>query len=469
MRSSGAPEALPSPKREGAGVLAEPCEGIPTETVAVPGFEPMARSVARVLKAPLVSLILTDGGTLWYAAEEDRRAQSSLHPPHRLHAEVAHWRVPHVVLDTLAEAHAGAAPADGLPPPAPIRFFASTPVFMLTGRQAGALCVMDFTPRVAIGEEEATALHDAAVLAGTGIVLRRYISTLDPVTQLPHRGAFFEDLHAWLSQQSEGLTLAVIEVAPVDRYNAFLRAMGHVYSDTLMYQASARLRAWAMSGARLYQVGVQRFAVLMPRLPVDARATQFDPLIARLREPLDCLGIPLLLQPSARVIDLPTSGPSGDDVLRSALTAAHSAHRELRGWIRSTTRRRLRASKQDFFLVTELATALHSGTELGLHYQPRIDLHTGHCRSAEALARWRHPTLGYISPSRFVPMAERSALMRTLTEWVFEQAFAQWAAWRRSGQDIDLSLQHLQCRFRCTRESHVDVPLGLLTEQRHAA
>ncbi|EQD26041.1 GAF domain/GGDEF domain/EAL domain-containing protein [mine drainage metagenome] len=333
MRSSGAPEALPSPKREGAGVPAEPRDGIPTETVAVPGFEPMARSVARALKAPLVSLILTDGSTLWYAAEEVRRAQSLLHPPHRLHAEAAYWRVPHVVLDTLAEAHAGAAPADGLPPPAPIRFFASTPVFMLTGRQAGALCVMDFTPRVAISEEQATALHDAAVLAGTGIVLRRYISTLDSVTQLPHRGAFFEDLHARLSQQQEGLTLAVIEVALVDRYNAFLRAMGHAYSDTLMYQASARLRAWAMAGSRLYQVGVQRFAVLMPHVAVNARAAQFDPLIERLREPLDCLGIPLLLQPSAGVIDLPTTGLGGDDVLRSALTAAHSAHQELRGWM----------------------------------------------------------------------------------------------------------------------------------------
>ena len=437
MRGSGAPEDLSSPKREGVGLPVEMLEEVPAETVAVPGFESLARSVARALKAPLVALILTDGSTLAYAAEGDRRAQGWAHAPHPLDTEAAHWRVPHVVLDTFAAVNRQAVSLDSAP--VPIRFFASMPIFMLTGRQAGALCVMDFSPRTAISEDESSALHDAAVLAGTGIVLRRYISKLDPVTQLPHRGAFFEDLHAWLTQHPEGLTLAVTEVAPVDRYNAFLRAMGHAYSDSLMYQASARVRAWAETGTRVYQVGVQRFAVLMPRLAAQARAARFDPLVMRLREPLDCLGIPLMLQPSIGVIDLPAIGLSGDDVLRSALTAAHSAHRELRGW-RTYHPEEDARQQQDFFLVTELATALHSGTELELYYQPRIDLGTGCCRALEALVRWRHPTLGYIPPSQFIPMAERSALMRMLTEWVLEQAFGHWAAWRQNGLDIGLSL-----------------------------
>ena len=439
MRSSGAPEALSSPEREGSGIPAEMLEGIPTETLAVPGFESVARSVARALQAPLVALILTDGSTLTYVAEGDRRAQGWAHAPYPFDTEAAHWRVPHVVLDTMAEMKQPALPQELALTTAPIRFFASTPIFMLTGRQAGALCVMDFSPRTAISEDEAMALRDAAVLAGTGIVLRRYISKLDPVTQLPHRGAFFEDLHAWLAQVAEGLTLAVVEVAPVDRYSAFLRAMGHAYSDSLMRQASARVRVWAATDTRLYQVGVQRFAVLMPRLAIDSRAALFDPLIARLREPVDCLDIPLMLQPSIGVIDLPAIGLSGDDVLRSALTAAHSAHRELRGWTTYHPEEDAH-QQQDFFLVTELATALHSGTELELYYQPRIDLDTGCCRALEALVRWRHPTLGYIPPGQFIPMAERSALMRVLTEWVLEQGFTHWAAWRREGLDIGLSM-----------------------------
>ena len=439
MRSSGAPEALSSPEREGLGISAEMLEGIPTETLAVPGFESVARSVARALQAPLVALILTDGSTLTYVAEGDRCAQGWAHAPYPFDTEAAHWRVPHVVLDTMAEMKQPALPQELALTTAPIRFFASTPIFMLTGRQAGALCVMDFSPRTAISEDEAMALRDAAVLAGTGIVLRRYISKLDPVTQLSHRGAFFEDLHAWLAQVAEGLTLAVVEVAPVVCYSAFLRAMGHAYSDSLMRQASARVRVWAATDTRLYQVGVQRFAVLMPRLAIDSRAALFDPLIARLREPVDCLGIPLMLQPSIGVIDLPAIGLSGDDVLRSALTAAHSAHRELRGWTTYHPEEDAH-QQQDFFLVTELATALHSGTELELYYQPRIDLDTGCCRALEALVRWRHPTLGYIPPGQFIPMAERSGLMRVLTEWVLEQGFTHWAAWRREGLDIGLSM-----------------------------
>ncbi|EQD61453.1 GAF domain/GGDEF domain/EAL domain protein, partial [mine drainage metagenome] len=158
-----------------------------------------------------------------YAAESDRRARGWAQAPHPFDVEAGNWRVLHVVLDTLAEASPPVFHQQSESTPAPIRFFASAPIFMLTGRQAGALCVMDFSPRSAISEDETTALRDAAVLAGTGIVLRRYISKLDPVTQLPHRGAFFEDLHAWLADHAQGLTLAVVEVAPVDRYNAFLR------------------------------------------------------------------------------------------------------------------------------------------------------------------------------------------------------------------------------------------------------
>ena len=120
MRSSGAPEDLSSPKREGSGLPVETLEGIPAETVAVPGFESLARSVARALKAPLVALILTDGSTLAYAAEGDRRAQGWAHAPHPFDTEAAHWRVPHVVLDTFAKVNRQTVSLDSAP--VPIRF-----------------------------------------------------------------------------------------------------------------------------------------------------------------------------------------------------------------------------------------------------------------------------------------------------------------------------------------------------------
>jgi EAL domain-containing protein (putative c-di-GMP-specific phosphodiesterase class I) len=121
------------------------------------------------------------------------------------------------------------------------------------------------------------------------------------------------------------------------------------------------------------------------------------------------------------------------------MSASHAAQHSPRGWAlyeRSQDERH----RQEFFLVTELAAALTERTELYLAYQPRVRLSDGRCVAVEALARWRHPTLGEVPPSQFVPLAERAGLMRSLTEWVLEHSVAQLAGWRQIGHDVGLSI-----------------------------
>jgi EAL domain-containing protein (putative c-di-GMP-specific phosphodiesterase class I) len=77
---------------------------------------------------------------------------------------------------------------------------------------------------------------------------------------------------------------------------------------------------------------------------------------------------------------------------------------------------------------------------LRLVYQPKIDLRLGRCIGAEALARWTHPELGEISPNEFIPLAEQTALMRPLTDWVFAAALTDTARWRREGWQISISI-----------------------------
>ena len=83
--------------------------------------------------------------------------------------------------------------------------------------------------------------------------------------------------------------------------------------------------------------------------------------------------------------------------------------------------------------MAEARRALERG-EIVAHFQPQVLLRTGEIIGVEALARWHHPTLGLISPSRFIGLAERAGLMRTLTGWVLEHGLAQLAAWRREGR-----------------------------------
>jgi EAL domain-containing protein (putative c-di-GMP-specific phosphodiesterase class I) len=90
-------------------------------------------------------------------------------------------------------------------------------------------------------------------------------------------------------------------------------------------------------------------------------------------------------------------------------------------------------------LIGELRRAVEVG-ELVLHYQPKIDLHTGELAGVEALVRWEHPIRGLLGPDQFVPIAEQAALIQPLTRWVLRAALMQASAWRRIGLEVPVAV-----------------------------
>ncbi|HEX5305072.1 MAG TPA: GGDEF and EAL domain-containing protein [Dyella sp.] len=408
-----------------------------TDGFAVPGFDAVARLAAHSLQVPMVSLMLSSGSAYWFST--DARCPHSPHALHPACLEACRLGETQVVPDTEADARFGGAPLLPDLHAVSMRFFASEPVYTLSGQHLGALCVMDYAPRSGLSDAERADLRDAAELAGTGLVLGSYLGRTDPVTQLPHRNAFFEDLRERQRGGAHRAWLMVIDVAPVNRFNAFVRAMGHAYADELMRDSAARIQLWMPEHTHLYQVGTHRFAAVLPDSPHVVDAAQMDELVHRLRQPFDCLGIPLTLQPGVGLLNFDVGAIEGGDPLRLVMSASHAAQHNVRGWSIYEPAQD-EQQRQEFFLVTELAAALGEGTELELHYQPRLELASGRCVAVEALARWRHPTLGSIPPARFVALAEQAGLMRTLTEWVLDSAIAQLGAWRRAGLDLKLSL-----------------------------
>jgi len=80
--------------------------------------------------------------------------------------------------------------------------------------------------------------------------------------------------------------------------------------------------------------------------------------------------------------------------------------------------------------ATELAQAVVRG-QLELHYQPIVDLRSDQIVGAEALLRWRHPTLGLLPPGQFLPVVESSGLMPEIGAWVLGAACRQMREWRK--------------------------------------
>ena len=96
-------------------------------------------------------------------------------------------------------------------------------------------------------------------------------------------------------------------------------------------------------------------------------------------------------------------------------------------------------SFQQLSLFGELRQAI-DGDELVLHYQPKIDASTGRCGGVEALVRWQHPKRGLLPPGEFIPLAERTELIRPLTDWVMRAAMRQHRAWRDGGLVLPIAV-----------------------------
>ena len=226
-------------------------------------------------------------------------------------------------------------------------------------------------------------------------MLRSYLGRTDPITQLPHRYAFFDDLRKHLHEGVPHAWVIAIDVAPVQRFNAFIRAMGHAYADELMRTVAARPIEWIPPDTRLYQVGATRFAAVLPDQHLLDDSTRLDDLVARLRRPFDCLGIPLTIQPGVGLLKINANELRGGDPLRLVMNASHAAQQSPRGWA-VYNRMQDEQQRQEFLLVTELAAALNERTELDLHYQPRWDLDRA---AAWRWKRWHAGTIPRLAPS----------------------------------------------------------------------
>ena len=411
---------------------------VPHEAYLVPGFDAVARMLCTTLQVPLVALVLIEGGTFFFAPDSATIPAVSGQLQAFLRSAIA-GDSSHTELNV--REHDGVETNVAY---APLRFFASVPVHALTHRHVAALCVIDFYPRASMSETDKAMLADAASLAGAAVVLRSYVRRVNPVTQLPHRYAFFEDLRIRVEAGASSLAIVAIDVAPVARFNAFLRAMGHQYADALIRLVAMRIQQWMCPTMRLYQVSVARFALLLPDTRAFADSASFDRLVEELRKPFDCQGIPLTIQPGVGLLDMPASKLTTGDPLRLVMSASYAAQRSVRGWSHYEQSQD-ELHQQEFFLLTELSAALNNPAsgdvnELDLHYQPRVDLHSGRCVGVEALARWRHPLLGWISPAVFVPLVEKAGLMRSLTDWVLQHGLTQLASWLSEGLDIRLSI-----------------------------
>jgi EAL domain-containing protein (putative c-di-GMP-specific phosphodiesterase class I) len=126
-------------------------------------------------------------------------------------------------------------------------------------------------------------------------------------------------------------------------------------------------------------------------------------------------------------------------VLRAALAAAQDCRSSSADWAKYNHKTDT-AHQRGFVLLSHLSAAMEADNQLSLHFQPKYAMANGKPTSAEALLRWKHPVFGNISPAEFVPLAEATAHIHTLTDWVLRNAIAQAGAWADCGMRLNIAI-----------------------------
>lgn len=251
----------------------------------------------------------------------------------------------------------------------------------------------------------------------------------DEGTGLPTKSYFFHRVFPLLHPAVE-YRLHVVKLHAASRLQA---AFGQEIADNVERRLALRLRDTGVAPGDLFRNNGGEFGVLERPGCADAvRAA-----LAAVRDPVEVAGMSFFTDATVGSTTLRPEGDPGIGLRRAAAAADFAYERNRATASYSRARDESRGAR-----VTILADLIQAiGTEqLFLVYQPKIRLSDGTIEGVEALVRWQHPRKGLIAPGRFIPMAEQSPIMLTLTLDIMGKAMRQAALWREAGLEVPLAV-----------------------------
>ncbi|WP_400767598.1 putative bifunctional diguanylate cyclase/phosphodiesterase [Methylosinus sporium] len=248
------------------------------------------------------------------------------------------------------------------------------------------------------------------------------IAHFDTLTSLANRFQFQQRLERDLRHiRKRGLSLALLCI-DLDQFKEVNDTLGHTIGDRLLCAVAERLRECVRSVDMVARFGGDEFCILMhPTIetpPADALARRVIEAIGR---PYVVEGHTIVIGASVGLCIAPRDAVSVEGLLKCgdlAMYHSKAAGRRQAIWFETSMEDALVSKRR---IERELREALRTET-LEVHYQPIYDARDQSISTCEALTRWRHPQLGYVPPSSFIPIAEETGMIVELGEWVLRRA-----------------------------------------------
>ncbi|HVE64240.1 MAG TPA: EAL domain-containing protein [Mycobacteriales bacterium] len=287
---------------------------------------------------------------------------------------------------------------------------------------------------------EALAAHASVALENERLVTRlRQEALHDALTGLPNRTLFHHRVAEAVTAARDVSGQLAVMIMDLDRFKEVNDTLGHHNGDLLLQEIGRRLVSSLGVGTTIARLGGDEFAVLVPVVADewDAMATA-NQVQSSLERPFKLEALSLDVSASIGVAIFPNHGDDPETLLQRADVAMYAAKAGTHS-IETYAPESDQYSPRRLALIGELRRAIETD-ELALYFQPKADLPTGRVVGVEALLRWHHPQHGLLPPDEFIPLAEHTGLIRTLTQWVLRGALQQCAAWQRTGLALTMAV-----------------------------
>ncbi|MEP4146651.1 MAG: EAL domain-containing protein [Halioglobus sp.] len=280
----------------------------------------------------------------------------------------------------------------------------------------------------------------------------RYLAYYDPLTSLPNRRSFNEQLNRILKRCRRHKTSAALMFIDLDHFKRINDSIGHGRGDRLLVEIAKRLTVELReddainyysdksaedeandSNTEIARLGGDEFTVVLSDindvLQVERVANR---ILTTLSKPIALQSHNPVVTPSVGIALFPQDGEDPDTLVRNADTAMYAAKAQGRACFRFYDEEMNAKAVEQLKMEEELRDAMQNH-ELELRYQPQVDTATGAVVSMEALVRWKHPTRGMVSPLDFIPVAERTGQIIELGEWVMNEVARHCQYWDSMG------------------------------------
>ncbi|KYP81291.1 bifunctional diguanylate cyclase/phosphodiesterase [Ferroacidibacillus organovorans] len=305
--------------------------------------------------------------------------------------------------------------------------FIGVPIALKDGTKVGTVCgiTKEMHP---FSDTEINALHVAATFLGyvleleytnyvdevTGAYTRRYLQVVfdENVTKQPSISLLYFDL---------------------DNFKMINDHYGHDWGDGVLHSVVARVKGFLQNRGLLFRLGGDEFAVLLLDFSTFEEVIPFaHDLLHQFDSPFSVRSLEFSITPSLGIAQYPYCSNNLKELLGHADQAMYAAKKDGGNRVRWYNPEEETKLQEKLFLQTRLREALENDM-LELFYQPKIQIQNGSIRSMEALARWKDQDGLWISPERFIPIAEENELIGILGKWVLRTACRQQIEWIKKG------------------------------------